>query len=152
MPLPPVSSPPASRPEHPPAWQPLAGLRVLLADDARGARHLYRTALAKAGAEVETADDGTEAVEAWCVADRDGRPFAAAVLDYVMPGLDGAAVAAALRAAGFRGAVIGLAAQLPPADADRWLAVGCDEILPKGVSLDGLVARVATRVQRPVPR
>ncbi|HEX6987379.1 MAG TPA: response regulator [Planctomycetaceae bacterium] len=138
--------PVSSRPE-PVSWQPLSGLRVLLAEDARGARHLYRVALERAGAEVTTVRGGGEAVLAWESAAADGLPFTAAVLDYVMPEMNGADVAAAIRAAGFRGAVIGISADLPDADAERWLAAGCDEVLPKGGSLEALVARVAARTR-----
>lgn len=130
-----------ARPE-PPVWRPLAGFRVLVADDARGTRRLYEAALANAGAEVTTVADGDEAVAAWSAAAGDA-PFVAAVLDFVMPGRDGAEVAAVLRAAGFRGAIVGVSAELSEADAGRWLEAGCDEVLAKGVSLAGLVARVA---------
>lgn len=133
---------PKARPE-PPSWRPLVGLRVLLADDARGTRRLYEAALENAGADVTTVRDGAEAVRTWEEALASRVPFAAAVLDFVMPEMDGIAVAATLRAAGFHGAIVGVSADLSEGDARRWLDAGCDEVLAKGVSMEGLVARVA---------
>lgn len=119
---------------------PLAGRRVLLADDVEADRYIYRTLLERAGADVTTADDARAALSA---AGR-GRLFDAVVLDLYMPGMRGTEAAAALRAGGYRGAILGLTAFATGELGDLWRAAGCDDVLPKGDrSLGAVVAAVA---------
>lgn len=132
-------------------WQPLSACRVLLAEDVAAVRHMYSSALLKAGADVMTVNDGAAAVAACRDAAAEGKPFAAVVLDYVMPVMDGAEVAAALRADGFAGMIVGVTAELNDEQVRRWKSAGCDEVLRKGVSLSGIVARVATACSRHRP-
>ena len=132
---------------------PLGGRRVLLADDIPAMRRLYASALTKAGAAVTAVSDGAEAVDAWAesVEERrgaSGGPFDAVVLDYAMPRLDGGSVAAALRAGGFGGAIVGISAQVIDREVGPWLAAGCDVVLRKGRPLAELVARVGEACER----
>jgi polar amino acid transport system substrate-binding protein len=134
-----------------PDWQPLSSCRVLLAEDVAAVRLMYSSALTKAGADVTTVNDGAAAVAACREAADAGRPFAAVLIDYVMPVMDGAEAAAALRADGFTGMIVGVTAELNDDQVRRWKAAGCDEVLRKGVSLSGIVARVATACSRHRP-
>ncbi|MGY6411479.1 MAG: PAS domain S-box protein [Alkalilacustris sp.] len=72
----------------------LAGLRLLVADDNLTNRRLLELILQQAGAELHLAEHGAAAVAAWVP----GR-FDALLLDISMPGMDGCAALAAIRAA-----------------------------------------------------
>lgn len=121
-------------------WKPLSGCRVLLAEDQEDARHLYTLSLTRGGAEVTAVDDGCGALESWAAARRSRKPFDAAVLDLTMPGMRGTEAAAALRAGGFSGPVLGLTATASPEEVEYWLAAGCDAVLRKGLPWRDLVA------------
>jgi DNA-binding response OmpR family regulator len=134
-----------------PNWQPLSSCRVLLGEDVAAVRNMYAAALRKEGAQVETAGDGAGVIRACEAAAAAGSPYAAVVLDYVMPGMNGAETTAALRSAGYCGMIVGVSAELSDDEIRRWREAGCDEVLRKGVSLSGLVARVATACSRRRP-
>ncbi|HEY1796529.1 MAG TPA: response regulator, partial [Stellaceae bacterium] len=76
----------------------LAGRRVLVVDDNAVNREIMSHQLAAWQAVVDTADDGEAVVAMLQQAAREGREFAAAALDHAMPGLDGLALAARIRA------------------------------------------------------
>jgi CheY-like chemotaxis protein len=127
---------------------PLAGVRVLLADDVAAIRNVYSRALVGAGAAVVTAGDGDDALTLFREAAEAGTPFDAAVLDYAMPEQDGLEVTTALRRRGFAGAIVGVSAEVGMPETYKWLLAGCDEVLVKGVSLAELVAAVAKALER----
>ncbi len=60
--------------------------RVLVMDDEEAIRRLLGRMLGNIGYEVECTQDGSEAVEAYGRAKQEGRPFAAVILDVVVPG------------------------------------------------------------------
>lgn len=128
--------------------RPLEGLRILVADDVAAIRHIYSTALSRAGAVVTLAVDGNDALYHWKAALQTGCAFDALVLDYAMPGVDGAYVTAALRDVGFAGPIVGVSAELDSEGAEQWIECGCDEVLEKGISLATLVERVAANAGR----
>lgn len=127
---------------------PLAGLRLLLADDAEALRRLYADAFRKAGAEVVEAEDGAAAVALWQEAGRSDGAFDALVLDFEMPHLNGAGVAAQLRSAGYSGVIVGVSGEVSGDGEDRWLEAGCDKVICKGLSLHDLVSTVAAACSR----
>jgi two-component system chemotaxis response regulator CheY len=71
---------------------PAAKARILIVDDSSLMRLYYRTALEKAGYEVEQAANGAEALEKALAA-----AFALAIVDVNMPGVDGFSFLRALR-------------------------------------------------------
>lgn len=71
-----------------------------------------------------------------------------ALLDHDMPGLDGTQTAAALRASGFPGAIVGLTAGVDTAEAMRWRQIGCEFILPKGLGPTAISSRRASLLDR----
>ncbi len=79
----------------PEAWDPelLRGRRILIVDDLATPRRVSRKHLEGAGVEIEEADGGEPALEALERAVEAGRPFDAAVVDGLMPGMDGYEVA-----------------------------------------------------------
>lgn len=121
----------------------LVGVRVLIADDDRIARRIASAAVERAGGAIITASDGNEAVRLAAALS-----FDAAVLDFRMPGLDGADVCGTLRAIGFRGPVLGLTSEASPAEIEAWHAAGCADVLIKGASQATIISRLAEALGR----
>ena len=71
------------------AVRPLQGMRILLADDEAALRLMLADALTLRGADVVAVADGRSAIEAIARADRESKPFTAALLDFHMPGVGG---------------------------------------------------------------
>jgi PAS domain S-box-containing protein len=76
----------------------LVGRRVLVVDDSVTNRRIVREMLAAAGLHVGEAADGEAGLDALQRAQRSGTPYDLAILDAQMPGLDGFALGAAVRA------------------------------------------------------
>jgi signal transduction histidine kinase/DNA-binding response OmpR family regulator len=87
-----AASPPAPAPvPGPPSL--LAGRRALIVDDNRTNRRILRLQVEKWGLYAREAESPTEALD-WI---RQGDPYDIALLDYQMPGMDGIALAKAIR-------------------------------------------------------
>ena len=71
-------------------------MRILIAEDDRVSRHLLQSVLAKWGYEVAVTCDGNEA---WQMLQQEDRPRLA-ILDWMMPGMDGVQICRELRAQG----------------------------------------------------
>lgn len=72
--------------------------RVLLMDDDESIRVVASKMLEELGCRVTTVSDGALAVDAWCSARRDGRPFDVCILDLTIPGgMGGIGCVAALK-------------------------------------------------------
>ena len=80
-----------------PADAPLSGRRVLVIDDSATNRRIVRGMLGPAGLHVGEAEDGDAGLSALQRAAASGTPYDLAILDAQMPGLDGFALAAAVR-------------------------------------------------------
>jgi len=117
--------------------------RVLVADDDATVLALVRTALENFGMECILAADGVRALE---VARRQ-RPDAA-VLDVNMPGMDGYAVLAAMRAEELPVRVMLLTARQQESDIIRGFTMGADDYVVKPFSPMELVARLKRLMQR----
>ncbi len=70
----------------------MAGVRALVADDNAMQRSVLSEYLTEWGMTVTTADSGPAALETMRTASNEGRPFAVALLDQSMPGVDGLAL------------------------------------------------------------
>lgn len=122
---------------------PLAGLRVLFAEDDPVNAMIARTVLDRLGAQAVHAGDGRAAVEA-----ASGGGFDAALLDLRMPELDGQGAARAIRALPGGAAalpIIALTANATETDRAACLAAGMDDFLTKPLDPDALVT-VLTRL------
>lgn len=108
----------------------LAGIKVLVAEDNTLVRELLMAFLAGNGAAVSVAADGTVALSL-----AREHPPDVILLDIALPGLDGIAVAEALRRDGARCRIVGLSAHVGAQDEARALRAGMDIFLPKPVSL-----------------
>jgi DNA-binding response OmpR family regulator len=116
-----------------------SGALILCADDDEDILSLVSLRLERAGFEVVTAEDGETAL----ALARERRP-ALAVLDVMMPRLNGFDVLAALRADdAVRGIkVILLSARVQEADIARGIDAGADAYLAKPFKAHDLVAKV----------
>ena len=118
---------------------------VLIVEDEKHLADGLRFNLEAEGYEVETAADGEGAL-ALLLAER--RRFDVVVLDVMLPGADGFAVAAELRRAGSFVPVLMLTARGRPEDVLRGFESGADDYLPKPFELAVLLARIRGLLRR----
>ncbi|MBW3542691.1 MAG: response regulator [Planctomycetes bacterium] len=112
--------------------------RILVADDGRENRALVRLVLERAGAVVEEALDGGQAIER-ALAER----FDLVLMDMQMPVMDGYTASRTLRERGFTAPIIALTAAAMRGDEERCRQAGCTGFLAKPVDLDALLEVVA---------
>ncbi len=120
--------------------------RILLADDDRAIRESLSRALGLQGYEVLQAPDGAAALT---TVEKE-RPDAA-ILDVMMPNVDGLTVCRVLRAERNRLPILMLTARTETADRVAGLDAGADDYLAKPFELDELFARVRALLRRAKP-
>lgn len=126
--------------------KPLTGLRFLLAEDASDIRLLMDLTLRKAGAEVETAENGRVAL-AKATANGAGR-FDGILMDMQMPEMDGYQATRLLRQGAYAGPILALTAHAMSGDRDDCLSAGCTDYLAKPIDRDRLISAVAAHAGR----
>jgi two-component system response regulator MprA len=119
-------------------------MRILVVDDERAVRESLRRALELEGYDVELASDGEEALRRL---DEPASPDAA-ILDVLMPGIDGLEVCHRLRAAGNEVPVLMLTARAEIDSRVAGLDAGADDYLPKPFALAELLARLRALLRR----
>jgi len=121
----------------------LRDVHVLVVDDAMDNRRLLLTSLGRAGAVVECATDGAEALAA--VAAR-GRTFDVVLMDRNMPVMDGLAATRELRARGFAAPILCFSAAATDEERQQALDAGCDAHLAKPIRRAELLAAIRDAV------
>ncbi len=116
---------------------------LIVEDDARTALLLKR-GLDREGHVATIATNGYEGA-AFATA----RPYDVIVLDVMLPGMDGFAVARALRKEGNRAPILILTARDSSKDVVAGLDSGADDYLKKPFSFDELLARIRALARRP---
>ena len=116
---------------------------VLVVDDEEVMRDVLHSLLSEAGHRVTLAHDG---VEGLALAKK--QSFDAAIVDVMLPGLDGIALVEALRGRGVRTPVLFLSARRSVDDRVRGLQAGGDDYLVKPFAFAELLARVQALVRR----
>jgi len=119
--------------------------RILIVEDEQHIAEGLRFNLEAEGHEATVAPDGETALTLLL---RDRRPVDAIVLDVMLPGKDGFAVASALRGAGQYVPILMLTARGSPEDVLRGFEAGADDYLPKPFELSILMARVNGLLRR----
>lgn len=120
--------------------------KLLVVDDEPNIRELLSTSLRFAGFEVVAAANGREALEA---AEKHNPDLA--VLDVMLPDMDGFTVTRKLRATGRHFPVVFLTARDDTEDKVTGLTVGGDDYVTKPFSLDEVVARIRAVLRRTAP-
>lgn len=120
--------------------------KLLVVDDEPNIRELLSTSLRFAGFEVVAAANGREALEAAETHNPD-----LAVLDVMLPDMDGFTVTRKLRATGRFFPVVFLTARDDTEDKVTGLTVGGDDYVTKPFSLDEVVARIRAVLRRTAP-
>jgi DNA-binding response OmpR family regulator len=118
-------------------------MRVLIADDKRGAAELLRRALEREGYSVVLAYDGEQALALGKSNDLD-----VIILEVMLPRLDGFTVIQRLRDAKLRIPTIILSARSTASDIVHGLDSGADDYLTKPFVLDVLLARLRAVARR----
>jgi DNA-binding response OmpR family regulator len=118
-------------------------VRVLLVEDDPTIAEFVEGGLREAGFAVERAADGRTGFEQ-AVAE----PYDAAIVDVMLPQMDGLAVIDALRARGIRMPVLILSAKRTVDDRVRGLQAGGDDYLTKPFDFAELLARVQALIRR----
>jgi len=123
--------------------QPLAGSRILLAEDGPDNRRLIACLLSKAGAEVTMVENGQLAVNAVLGAQKNGDPFDVVLMDMQMPVMDGYDAVRRLRLEGYSRPVVALTAHVMAGDRQKCLEVGCNEYEAKPIDRVHLVQTIS---------
>jgi CheY-like chemotaxis protein len=127
---------------------PLAGCRVLLAEDGADNQRLIAHLLRRAAAIVEIVDNGQKAIDTVDAALRAGQRFDVILMDMQMPVLDGYEATKRLRSLNYPGTIIALTAHAMSDDRDKCLAAGCSEYLTKPIDRRALVAMLLKFYER----
>lgn len=112
-------------------------MRLLFAEDEKDLNRILTKKLTEEGYSVDSCFDGNEALDYLESADYD-----AAILDVMMPGIDGFAVLKAIRKEGISTPVLFLTARDSVSDRVHGLDSGANDYLIKPFSTDELLARV----------
>jgi len=123
-----------------------AEARLLVVDDEPNIRELLSTSLRFAGFDVVAAANGREALAA---VEKELPDLA--VLDVMLPDMDGFTITRKLRAAGRHFPVLFLTARDGTEDKVQGLTVGGDDYVTKPFSLDEVVARIRAVLRRTQP-
>lgn len=117
--------------------------QILVAEQDPGAARRTQAVLAQAGYEPALARDGAQALEMLAQ-----RHFDLLALDLALPKVDGFAVLARLRRAGFGLPVLAFTARKSPADRCRGLRLGADDCVVKPIGEEELLLRIAALLRR----
>jgi len=118
-------------------------MRVLLVEDDSTIADFVENGLREAGFAVERAADGRTGLQQAAAG-----PFDAAIVDVMLPQMDGLALIDALRAKGIRTPVLILSAKRTVDDRVRGLQRGGDDYLTKPFDFAELLARVQALIRR----
>ncbi len=109
----------------------LVGQRILVAEDNHFNQVLVKKILEKAGAEVEIAENGREALDLAVKKQSAGEPYNVIFMDMQMPVLDGYKATKMLREKGYWNPIIALTAHALNEERERCMLVGCDDFATK---------------------
>lgn len=118
-------------------------MRILVAEDDKSIAAVIRRRLESAHYGVDACENGRDAYDLMCMTDYD-----VAIMDIMMPVMDGLTAVRMARSAGVHTPVIFLTARDTVADRVQGLDAGGDDYLVKPFALDELMARVRALARR----
>lgn len=118
-------------------------MRILIAEDEKSLNNVIAKTLTKNGYSVDSCFDGEEALDYLA-----GAEYDAAILDIMMPKLDGINVLKKLRSSGNAVPVLFLTAKDTVSDRVQGLDAGADDYLVKPFAFDELLARIRVLLRR----
>ncbi len=118
-------------------------MRILVVEDDSTIRNFVEQGLREAGFAVDTAADGEEGLNFALSA-----PYDAAVIDIMLPGIDGLKLISEMRHRGIATPVIILSAKRSVEDRVKGLETGSDDYLVKPFAFSELLARVQALIRR----
>jgi two-component system OmpR family response regulator len=121
----------------------IPGVRILVVEDDAKIASFVTNGLRQSGFAVDLCSDGRAALDLTV-----GAPYDAAVIDVMLPNLDGLSLVRELRAGGNRVPVLFLSAKVSVDDRIRGLQAGGDDYMVKPFAVAELVARVQLRLQQ----
>lgn len=113
--------------------------RILLVEDGLDNQRLISHLLRTAGATVEFANNGREAVDFALAAEQRGEPYDLVLMDMQMPVLSGYDAATELRQQSYARPIIALTAHAMAGDREKCLDAGCIDYTTKPVKRDVLI-------------
>jgi len=117
--------------------RPLLGVRVLTVDDVPDNQFLVKQFLESAGAKVDVASNGAEAISKALRDDPD-----VILMDIQMPGINGYQATEELRARGYKRPIVALTANGPSEAREKCLNSGCTDYMSKPIDSLSLLAKV----------
>ena len=120
----------------------LNGLEILVVEDVTDNQDLFRFFLEAAGAHVDIAINGQQAL------DKANGDYDVILMDIQMPVLDGLSATRELRARGIETPIIALTAHAMPEEVAKSMAAGCVDHVAKPVSSSTLVNAISRAVGR----
>jgi PAS domain S-box-containing protein len=125
----------------------LPAVRILVVDDGEANRALLQLVLSKAGARVETVENGQEALDAVA----ESPDFDLILMDMQMPVLDGYTATGTLRERGFTRPIIALTGNAMLGDEERCRSAGCSGFLTKPIEIGELLTQVKGALEASIP-
>ncbi|PFO09317.1 DNA-binding response regulator [Bacillus sp. AFS076308] len=122
------------------------GIKILLVDDEPHILQFLEMGLTSEGYEVKTALDGLTAINAA----KEFEPHIA-ILDVMMPGMDGFEVCRMIKKSGAQTSIIMLTAKDEVQDRVKGLTIGADDYVIKPFSFEELLARIQARLRNQFP-
>jgi two-component system OmpR family response regulator len=118
-------------------------VRILVVEDDAKIASFVTNGLRQSGFAVDPCSDGRAALDLTA-----GAPYDAAVIDVMLPKLDGLSLVRELRAAGNRVPVLFLSAKVSVDDRIRGLQAGGDDYMTKPFAFSELLARIQALIRR----
>lgn len=121
----------------------LDGLTILLVDDSFDNQLLFQRVLVGAGAKIEIANNGVEAV-----ACQSSKAYDLIIMDVRMPIMDGYEATRRIRATGYSNPIVALTAHATPGEEERCRAAGCSHFQLKPIGRRELLTVIASATHR----
>lgn len=118
--------------------KPLTEKRILLVEDSPDNQSIFKYFLNSAGASVDIASDGEEAIRRAFE-----KPYDLVLMDIQIPKIDGLQATKLLREKGFEEPIVALTAHAQPSEVKNCLDAGCVAHLTKPISGEELIQNVA---------